>query len=90
MPRLFLLLQDVFSPLQAFAKDAGGTKVSRSSDAADLPAASEAYVKRIKARLEAVDGQCGSVVMQHSTSYVSLGVRSLLSLHSLVFSSHTS
>jgi len=57
-------LQDVFSPLQAFAKDAAGTKVSSSSDAADLPAASEAYVKRIKARLEAVDGECPVVGMQ--------------------------
>ncbi|CAM9836640.1 unnamed protein product [Ectocarpus sp. 8 AP-2014] len=50
---------DVISPLQAFAKETGVPTVSASSagDAASLPAASEAYVKRIKARLEAVDGE---------------------------------
>ncbi|CAM9806181.1 unnamed protein product [Ectocarpus sp. 6 AP-2014] len=50
---------DVISPLQAFAKETGVPTASASSasDAASLPAASEAYVKRIKARLEAVDGE---------------------------------
>lgn len=53
--------QDIVAPLQAFAKETGlpGAKVPSASDTADLPAASEAYVKRIKARLEAVDGKCG-------------------------------
>ncbi|CAM9134160.1 unnamed protein product [Ectocarpus fasciculatus] len=50
---------DVISPLQAFAKEAGlpTAGASSASGATSLPAASEAYVKRIKARLEAVDGE---------------------------------
>eukprot|EP00903_Cladosiphon_okamuranus_P014639 g13574.t1 len=52
---------DIVSPLQAFAKENGhglpGATLPSTSDTADLPAASEAYVKRIKARLEAVDGE---------------------------------
>ena len=59
--------QDIVSPLQAFAKEIGlrGATVSSASDAAtaDLPAASEAYVKRIKARLEAVDGKCNLALL---------------------------
>lgn len=55
------LVQDVISPLQAFAEQAGlpGGKASKGSDTKTLPAANEAYVKKIKARLEAVDGECG-------------------------------
>lgn len=35
------------------------TSTRSSSHSTTLPAASEAYVERIKARLEAVDGECG-------------------------------
>eukprot|EP00752_Nemacystus_decipiens_P011873 g10530.t1 len=50
---------DIVSPLQGFGKGTGlqGAKIPSASNTADLPAASEAYVKRIKARLEAVDGE---------------------------------
>ncbi|CAM9945511.1 unnamed protein product [Scytosiphon promiscuus] len=50
---------DIVSPLQAFAKEAGlaSTKSSTRNDIDTLPAASEAYVQRIKAKLDAVDGE---------------------------------
>eukprot|EP00904_Undaria_pinnatifida_P012187 jgi/Undpi1/8099/HiC_scaffold_24.g10571.m1 len=48
---------DFLSPLQAFALEANLPKANAPSakNGADLPAASEAYVNRVKARLEAVD-----------------------------------
>lgn len=53
------------SPLQNFAADVrslGGAKAAESNGAEksgslDLPTASEEYVKKIKARLQAVDGE---------------------------------
>lgn len=63
------------SPLQNFAADVkslGGAKSADSSGAEkssslDLPTASEEYVKKIKARLQAVDGErcCGVGVVWH-------------------------
>lgn len=64
-PRVpFAILQDVFSPLHAFAKEAAPVRSTAESATihSDLPAASDAYVKRIKARLEAVDGECAMAV----------------------------
>lgn len=45
---------DVVSPLQAFANDAQIPDIAKSHNL-DLPTASEEYVRKIKARLEAVD-----------------------------------
>lgn len=57
----YSLPQDVLSPLQAFAEEVGDlhAKVAvGGKNAFSLPNASDAYVQRIKAKLEAAAGKC--------------------------------
>lgn len=51
--------------MQGFAKEVGvsSENVANANNASSLPAASEAYVKKIKARLEAVKGECISLLI---------------------------